>query len=479
MPDRTGAFPEADRGRGGVRAHHGAAAEAHRASPGVAGGHRRGGGEGHGQGAGDRSAPRPGSCSAEVDAPSATPCRPPVPRPARCPAPKETGVRGDGSPDPACARPSFPPRDAGGRGHGDLTGPGSAAPTAPAAGPPHRWRSRRSGPAWVAPPATPAEGRTRRPCPFLALAGLALVGAIAGFLTSGAPADREQAAKLGSSRSAGTLGLSFPDGWKRVAQAPDIPGLASRSRSCSRRTPRAPARGGPGRRRWTDAPAADLPRPASRRPRETMPSSWARYRPTATRSSQPRHCRSRDRVRRAHLGERRDRRLRCAHSHRRRLRAGLRARGGEPPGHGRQGAELGPSEAYAKSVGATFERLNTAVSAGAKRLSRARTPAAQAGRGAHHGGRLPRRREARLGGACWPMGTRRRSGRQRFASGGGRGVLQGGRRGQWRRPRRLRGRTTIDSLRGKRPGGSAAPSRGAGLPGRIAAEAPAWPHRRG
>ena len=64
VPDRAGALPEADRGRGRLRPHLRAASQAHRESPGAAGGHRRGGGEGDGQGAGGplrlggRAAPR-------------------------------------------------------------------------------------------------------------------------------------------------------------------------------------------------------------------------------------------------------------------------------------------------------------------------------------------------------------------------------------------------------------------------------------
>jgi protein kinase-like protein len=77
-------------------------------------------------------------------------------------------------------------------------------------------------------PAAPPRERGL-PVPLLGLGvGLAVIAAVVGFVAgnSGSSSSDTTAADLGSSASAGSLSLSFPDDWNRVAEKPGVPGLA-------------------------------------------------------------------------------------------------------------------------------------------------------------------------------------------------------------------------------------------------------------
>ena len=67
----------------------------------------------------------------------------------------------------------------------------------------------------------------RRGVPILAVAAvLALLAAVAGFLIGGSGSSSEPSTPdLANSASAGDLSLSFPAGWRRVTEAPNVPGM--------------------------------------------------------------------------------------------------------------------------------------------------------------------------------------------------------------------------------------------------------------
>ncbi len=128
--------------------------------------------------------------------------------------PEEAGVRGNGAETkPAGTALSGSPED-------QLGGVTAASPVhAPA---PTR-------------PARPAAGATvpsagtapRRGVPILAVAAvLAVLAAVAGFLIGGSGSSSEPSTPdLANSASAGDLSLSFPAGWRRVTEAPNVPGM--------------------------------------------------------------------------------------------------------------------------------------------------------------------------------------------------------------------------------------------------------------
>jgi predicted Ser/Thr protein kinase len=62
------------------------------------------------------------------------------------------------------------------------------------------------------------------------LAGLGVAAAIGGFLigNGGSSGAGETAMELGNSASAGTVEVSFPDGWQRVSEQPEVPGVRFR-----------------------------------------------------------------------------------------------------------------------------------------------------------------------------------------------------------------------------------------------------------
>ncbi len=129
-------------------------------------------------------------------------------------SPEGAGVRGNGAATEPAGTPLRSPEElAAGV---TAASPVQSTPTTPA-----------KVPAGATTPATSVEAPPRRrTLPVAALvAGLAIIGAIAGFVIGGSGGSESESADLGSSASAGTLALSFPDGWKRVAQEPTIPGL--------------------------------------------------------------------------------------------------------------------------------------------------------------------------------------------------------------------------------------------------------------
>ena len=289
-------------------------------------------------------------------------------------APEETGVRDGGATRPAGPGP---PRDAIGgvtaaspvAGVGAPTTPAHpAAPTAPAA------RTARTGSA-------PAAAPPRRGMPLAALAaGLGVVAAIAGFVLGGSSDDQSTSQELSSSASAGTLGLSFPDGWRRVSEQPDVPGmrfsqpivLAPEIRDA--RLVAGQVNGsGP-----TLLPAAfldRLPKAPSRDDRVKLGSLEAyRYEGLAPEGTAQRvtvyaapttadvatvACVSPPASAAEFAQD-------CE-----RVAASLQLTGAKP-------LALGPREDYAKGVGAAFEQLDSAVDRESARLRRADTPSAQA-----------------------------------------------------------------------------------------------------
>ena len=127
--------------------------------------------------------------------------------------PEGVGLRGNGAP----TEPSPPPRSPE-----DLAGgvtaasPIQSAPTTPA-------RVPRAEPTTPASVEAPPRART---VPIAAVAAvLAIIAAVAGYAIGGSGGSKSESADLPSSASAGALDLSFPNGWKRVTQDPDIPGL--------------------------------------------------------------------------------------------------------------------------------------------------------------------------------------------------------------------------------------------------------------
>ena len=104
--------------------------------------------------------------------------------------------------------------------------PAPAAATVAAGAAPARAAA--TAPAAAAPAAAPAEAPRRRGLSGAAIAllvVLGLAGAAAGYvLGSGGDDSGTASDPLANSASAGTVGLSFPAGWRRVSEEPGIPG---------------------------------------------------------------------------------------------------------------------------------------------------------------------------------------------------------------------------------------------------------------
>ena len=117
---------------------------------------------------------------------------------------------------------------AGIRGNGAATEPaGTAASAEELAGgvtAARKAQSARTTPSDV-PAAPPRADPGSRAVPLWAIAAaLVAVATVAGFAIGGSGGS-EGEADLGSSASSGSLAVSFPDGWKRVAGSPEVPGL--------------------------------------------------------------------------------------------------------------------------------------------------------------------------------------------------------------------------------------------------------------
>ena len=126
-------------------------------------------------------------------------------------APEEAGVRRS----PPATKPAgvTPPASAGDR-------PGGATATSPVVAPTTAARARPASP-----PAAPVQGPPARRAPLpipMLVAALAVLAAVAGFYLGGSGSEAE---RLSNSASADTLALSFPDGWKRVTEEPNVPGM--------------------------------------------------------------------------------------------------------------------------------------------------------------------------------------------------------------------------------------------------------------
>jgi predicted Ser/Thr protein kinase len=118
--------------------------------------------------------------------------------------------------------------------------PGAAAPAAatvpadsPVASPGASTAARATVPAAAAPPATEAPAAARRGgltgASIALLAGLGAAAAIGGFLIGRGGSDADQTAEpFGNSASAGSVELSFPAGFSRVSEEPDVPGVRFR-----------------------------------------------------------------------------------------------------------------------------------------------------------------------------------------------------------------------------------------------------------
>jgi predicted Ser/Thr protein kinase len=79
----------------------------------------------------------------------------------------------------------------------------------------------------AAPPAARRRGLTGSGIAILAALGAA--AAIGGFLIGSGGSDDEQTAEpFGNSASAGTVEVSFPEGWRRVSEQPEVPGVRFR-----------------------------------------------------------------------------------------------------------------------------------------------------------------------------------------------------------------------------------------------------------
>jgi serine/threonine-protein kinase len=285
--------------------------------------------------------------------------------------PEETGVRGDGAPtQPAAGAASPTLEDVAQRV--TTASPIVTGPTTPDAPSP-------------APATVPAgRGATRsRTVPILAVAAaLAVVAAVAGYLLGGSGSDSEsEGAALTSSASAGSLGLSFPNDWKRVAKEPKIPGLdfsepivlvspdAAGARlvaggidgsgptllpeSFLRRLPKAPSRDDTVKLGRLEAYryAGLVPKGAAGRVTVYAGQTTGGVAAVACVAS-PALV--------AEFGPE------CE-----RVATTLELSGAKP-------LPLGPSDDYAKAVSTAFKRLDTAAGAAAKRLRAADTPSAQA-----------------------------------------------------------------------------------------------------
>jgi hypothetical protein len=222
----------------------------------------------------------------------------------------------------------------------------------------------------------------RRTLPVAALvAGLAIIGAIAGFAIGGSGGSEGESADLGSSASAGTLALSFPDGWKRVAQEPRIPGLEfSQPIVLAPPTPpgarvEAGGTGGTGPTLLPKPFLATLKTPPERgdavqlgslqafRYANLMPAGAAGpvtvYVAPTTEGVATVACAGPAGAQDAFFRE-------CE-----RVAGTLELTSGKP-------LALGPRDEYGKAVGAALGRLDGSAASGTKRLSAARTPTGQA-----------------------------------------------------------------------------------------------------
>ena len=124
---------------------------------------------------------------------------------------------GAGQGNGASTRPSDTARPPGDIAGGvTAASPVQGAPTVPA----HVPRAERTVPSSVEAP------ERAKPVPIAAIAAvLAVIGAIAGYALGGSGGSEGETADLGNSASAGSLALSFPDGWKRAARPPEVEGL--------------------------------------------------------------------------------------------------------------------------------------------------------------------------------------------------------------------------------------------------------------
>src|SRR5688500_3947714 len=109
--------------------------------------------------------------------------------------------------------------------------PGAAPGAAPAA----RGTVPATAPPAGAPPTAPAEAPPAARRRGLTGAGIALLAAlggaaaIGGFLIGSGGSDADQAAvDFGNSASSGSVEVSFPDGWRRVSEQPEVPGVRFR-----------------------------------------------------------------------------------------------------------------------------------------------------------------------------------------------------------------------------------------------------------
>ena len=286
--------------------------------------------------------------------------------------PEETGVRGNGAQTQPAAGATTPSLESLAQGV-TAASPVVSAPTTPSDAP---------SPAPATVPAGTAPTRSRPVGVLAVAAALAVVAAVAGYLLGGSGSESEsEGAALTSSASAGSLGLSFPNDWKRVAQEPKIPGLdfsepivlsspdAGGARLVAGETD------GSGPTLLPEAFLKRLPRTPSRddtvklgrleayRYAGLVPKGAAGrvtvYAAPTTEGVAAVACVASPRVI-AEFGPE------CEQ-----VATTLELSGAKP-------LPLGPREAYANAAGAAFQRLDAAAGAAAKRLRAADTPSAQA-----------------------------------------------------------------------------------------------------
>jgi hypothetical protein len=283
--------------------------------------------------------------------------------------PEGAGVRGNGAPtQPADAPPRSPEELAGGV---TAASPVQSAPTTPA-----------RVPAGATTPASVTTPERKRTLPVAGLAaGIAIVAAIAGFAIGGSGGSKDESASFGSSASAGSLALSFPDGWKRVTQSPAVPGLGLSQPIIL--APPSPAGARVEAGQTTGSGPTLLPKPFLAR-LKSPPSRddavklgklqayrYAGLTPTGvngpvtvyaaptTEGVATVACAGGPGAATSFLRE-------CE-----RVAGTLELTGGKP-------LALGPRADYGKAVGAALQRLDAAVASANKRLEAARTPGAQA-----------------------------------------------------------------------------------------------------
>jgi serine/threonine-protein kinase len=170
-----------------------------------------------GQTAPSSEPPGPPPETAPGETPAAEP--PPEEHPPREPRPGET---------PATAVLNEPDATRPARVEAGPTRLGGVGATVPGAGP-----AAAGAAAGAAPPAAPPArreraGRGRVQPPVAAAAGLLLVAiAVAGFFVgrSGGGSDEQTTSAASNTRAVGDLEVNYPDGWRRVASPPEIPGL--------------------------------------------------------------------------------------------------------------------------------------------------------------------------------------------------------------------------------------------------------------